>query len=104
MVQNDIPQRVKNAVCRLEPEAVVILYGSRARNTPQPDSDWDFLVLLDGPIFSSRVEAIRDLLYDLELETEQIISAIIRDRREWDRPPLLHTPLHHNVEREGRRL
>jgi len=36
---------VKCTVLELDPEAEVVLFGSRARGDARADSDWDFLVL-----------------------------------------------------------
>jgi len=32
--------KIKQAVQAIEPQAQIFLYGSRARNDAQPDSDW----------------------------------------------------------------
>jgi predicted nucleotidyltransferase len=37
----DLLVRARDAVRAVEPNAVVILYGSRARGDAAPDSDWD---------------------------------------------------------------
>lgn len=54
----------------------VILYGSMARGQAHPASDIDLLVLL-APPFDYFVELRRlvDLLYPVQLESEQLISA-----------------------------
>lgn len=42
-----VPQGLLNRiVARLDP-AEIILFGSRARGAPRPDSDWDLLIVLD---------------------------------------------------------
>lgn len=46
----DIVNLVKQEVIHIDPKAEVILFGSRAREDFRPDSDWDFLVLLDRPL------------------------------------------------------
>jgi predicted nucleotidyltransferase len=43
-------RKVKQAVGEVEPEAEIILYGSQARGDSNAQSDWDFLVLVDGHI------------------------------------------------------
>jgi uncharacterized protein len=93
--------KVKDAVLQLEPSAEVVLYGSRARDDFREYSDWDFLVLVDGPVDTARTDRIRRVLFEIELETDQIISSIIRSRQEWNSPRYAVVPLHKNVEREG---
>jgi predicted nucleotidyltransferase len=93
--------KVKEAVLRLEPSAEVILYGSRARDDFREYSDWDFLVLVDGLVDTARTDRIRRVLFDIELDTDQIISSIIRSRQDWNSPRYSVVPLHKNVEREG---
>jgi len=96
--------KVKEAVLQLEPSAEVILYGSRARNDFREYSDWDFLVLVDGPVDTARTDRIRRILFEIELDTDQIISSIVRSRQEWNSPRYSVVPLHRNVEREGIRI
>lgn len=93
--------RVKEAVLQLEPSAEVILYGSRARKDSREYSDWDFLVLVDGPVDTARTDRIRRILFEIELDTDQILSSIIRSRQEWNSPKYSVVPLHKNVVREG---
>jgi predicted nucleotidyltransferase len=93
--------KVKEAVLQLEPSAEVILYGSRARDDFREYSDWDFLVLVDGDVDTARTDRIRRVLFDIELDTDQIISSIVRSRQDWNSPRYSVVPLHKNVEREG---
>jgi predicted nucleotidyltransferase len=54
----------------------LILYGSMARNTADISSDIDMLVLLNKPFdYFQELRKITDLLYPLQLESEQLISA-----------------------------
>lgn len=98
--QGDFLRRVKRVVRGVESSAEVLLYGSRARGEARAMSDWDFLILLDGPVDRVREGRVRRALYDLELETEQLISSIIRSRAEWNDPEV-RTPFQANVRREG---
>ena len=45
MKREELLQRVKQAVHKVEPEADSLLYGSRARGDAQAESDWNFLKL-----------------------------------------------------------
>lgn len=54
----------------------VILYGSMARGEADPASDIDLLVLLSAPFdYFAELRQIVDLLYPIQLESEQLISA-----------------------------
>lgn len=94
-------RRVKQAVRELEPGAEIVLYGSRSRRAAQPGSDWDFLVLVDGPVTDERTDRIRHRLYELEWDSDAVISAIVRSRDEWDSPRQRATPFRQAVDREG---
>jgi uncharacterized protein len=93
--------KVKQAILDLEPSAEVILYGSRARDDSRESSDWDFLVLVDGPVDTPRTDRIRRALYEIELESDQIIGSIVRSRQEWNSPKYSVVPLRANIERDG---
>lgn len=96
-----ILSKVKISVLQVEPSAEVILFGSRARNDFSKFSDWDFLVLVDGEINSARIDKIRHLLYEIEWETGEVISTIVKSRQLWNNPDYRVVPLHKSVEREG---
>ena len=103
-MKNVIISKVKEAVLKLEPSAEVILFGSRARDDFREYSDWDFLVLVDGLVDMARTDRIRRVLFEIELDSDQIISSIIRNRQDWNSPKYSVIPLHRNVEREGIRI
>ena len=48
MKREKLLKQVKQAVHEVEPDAGIILYGSRSRGDSVSDSDWDFLILVDG--------------------------------------------------------
>lgn len=92
-------QSVKEKVRQIDGSAEVILFGSRARRTATENSDWDFLILLDSPVDEKIKGAIRDSLFDIEIESNQVISTIIHSKNKWN--DLSITPLFRNIQQEG---
>jgi len=103
-MEEQILKKTKETIKSMEPSAEIFLFGSRARKDCRNDSDWDFLILVDGPVDTQRTDRIRHQLYEIEWETGQIISSIVKSRQEWDSPKYKVIPLHVNIEREGVRL
>lgn len=101
IAENLLLQRVKELVQELSPKAEIILYGSRALGTARDDSDWDFLILLPASAAPSIETQIKDRLYDLELETDTVLSSIIRSKSEWMSARYAVMPLRQQVERYG---
>jgi predicted nucleotidyltransferase len=91
----------KRIIQRFLPDATVILYGSLARGTAGPESDWDLLILTDKRLTSAEERQVSDAIYDLELEHGVVISDLLRTRDEWDTPVLRGSPLRESIEREG---
>ncbi|MBI4559474.1 MAG: nucleotidyltransferase domain-containing protein [Candidatus Hydrogenedentes bacterium] len=97
----EIAHAVKEAVLRIDPRAQVVLYGSRARGDAQPDSDWDFLILLSIPADFQTQRRIRRNLCDVECLTGEVITTVIHSVEDWRQPRLKVTPFYENVSREG---
>jgi len=105
MAQADYRQELLNAVRdtvrAIEPEAEIILYGSRARGDAQPDSDWDLLVLLPGKVDWPRERRTREAVIDVELEKGEVLSSMVMSRDVWANERTAHTPWHDAVLEEG---
>ena len=97
---DDIPAKIGQVVSQIEPQAEVILFGSRARGNARPDSDWDILILLDGQVTLAREQALFDILYEIELEIEEVFSVLIYRKNYWYEI-LRDSPLFQNVSQEG---
>jgi len=102
--REEIIGQIKRAVYEVEPEAEIILYGSRSRRQALPESDWDLLILVEGPIDDKRTDRIRHRLYEIEWESGEVISSIVRDRQDWNSDLYRAMPFHQRVEQEGTRL
>lgn len=83
------------------PEAQLVLYGSRARGDAQEDSDYDLLVLVKGPVDWQLERKIRNRIYDLELETDTILSVYVISLNIWNSPVYKAQPFWQNVTQEG---
>jgi predicted nucleotidyltransferase len=101
MNREELLEEVKRAVCESEPDAEVILYGSRARKDSDAQSDWDFLILLDGPVDDERIDRIRHRIYEIEWESDEVLCSVIRSRKEWNSPLCKSMPFYQNVESDG---
>ncbi|MCK9363987.1 MAG: nucleotidyltransferase domain-containing protein [Syntrophales bacterium] len=101
MMEKEILRKVKEAVRAIEPDAEIYLYGSRSRRDARSDSDWDFLVLVDGLVDTPRTDRIRHAIYEIEWETGEVLSSIVRNRVDWHGSRYQFIPLRVNIEREG---
>jgi predicted nucleotidyltransferase len=101
MDREKLLDQIKQAAHEVEPDAEIILYGSRSRGDTGPESDWDLLILVDGPLTDERVDGIRHRLYEVEWESGEVISSIVRNREEWNSSLYEALPLHRRIEREG---
>jgi predicted nucleotidyltransferase len=99
-----IPEAVKR--CRTALESYygskfegLVLYGSVARGQSGPASDIDLLVLLDPPFdYLRELRRIVELLYPVQLDTDQLISAKPAPLDEFEGGSV---QLYRNAKREG---
>jgi len=98
-----ISDLIKLNIGEIDPDAQIILYGSRARGDERADSDWDILVLTDYPIDNKKESIFRDHLYDLELETGEPFSIFVYSKADWNTRQRV-TPFYFNVTNNGIQL
>lgn len=101
MKHDELLEQVKQTVHEIEPDAEIILYGSRARGDAHAESDWDFLILLDGLVNDERTDSIRHRLYEIEWDCGEVLSSIVRSRQDWDTPLHQVTPFSKVVREQG---
>lgn len=101
MGKQELLSEIKRRVLLEEPDAEIILYGSYARGDNRPDSDLDLLILLKkDSITYSDEKRISYPLYELELQTQQVISPFIKARKTWyEKYP--NTALFINIKKDG---
>jgi len=98
-----ISRLIRQYISSVDPEAEVILYGSRARGNPRHDSDWDILVLTNYKADILTERKFRNRIYDLELETGECFSVFVYSKHDWQTIQSI-TPFYQNVTREGIRI
>lgn len=90
---------VKKVIKGFLPTAEVLLYGSVARGTQEPESDYDVLVLTDKPLATKEQDRIRDAVYDLQVAKGVLISTVYYAKDFWDKHPAM--PFHQEVDRDA---
>jgi predicted nucleotidyltransferase len=101
MTTLDITQKCKNILVDYYGTRFkgLILYGSLARNQASTGSDIDLLVLLSKPFdYFQELHQIIDLLYPIQLESEQFISAKPAAFDDFEQRAI---QLYRNAKREG---
>lgn len=78
----------------------VRLFGSVARGTDTPESDIDILVLVEKEDSINR-DIIMDLVVDVNLDYDVVISPIIMSVSHYANPLFRETAFFHALEQEG---
>ena len=100
-ILNSIVQKCKETLSQYYGSRLkgIILYGSAARGDAVPLSDIDLLVLLSAPVdFFVELRQIVDLLYPIQLESEQLLSAKPALASDYEMGSI---SLYRNARREG---
>ena len=100
-VNSTVPEKVRELINGIEPEAEVILYGSHARGEAEPDSDWDILIITDRILSWDEEQKLRSVIYRYEVASDTVLSLVIHSKKEWDNPLFQLTPFYRNVVRDG---
>lgn len=94
---------IRTTVPSPEPDASIILYGSRARGDAREDSDWDIVVLLNKPPMPlDERYAIAYELWDKGQDIGEEINTLVYTKDQWD--SALPSLFKYNVREEGIQL
>jgi predicted nucleotidyltransferase len=93
--------RCRDVIKEIDTQAELILYGSRARGDAAHDSDYDLLIVSDGPATLAREDTFRRRLYSIELDTGAVLTVILVNRDDWNSALYDTMPFYRNIKREG---
>jgi len=92
---------VRGLLSLLPSQAVqIVLYGSVARGTADPDSDIDIALFVNGPLTREQEEQLSDLIVDLNLRYNKVFSVVDINQETYLKWKNV-TPFYQNVDREG---
>lgn len=76
------------------------LYGSKARGDSTAESDIDVMIEIDesSPEIESQID---DIIFNINLEYDTLISAIIMNRKEIEEGPMSEAPIYKVIQKEG---
>jgi len=83
------------------PVEEVILFGSKARGTDDPESDIDLLVLTSYPLSWQECDKLTDALFNIELEYDVVISTLPISKDEWEKGHWTVFPIKDEIEKDG---
>jgi len=86
---------------KIDPAAKLVLYGSYATGSATAESDLDLLILVNGQLTAQKKKQIRNSLYEISLENDIVISAIIKSISAWDMPMSQAMPIYNNIHHYG---
>ena len=95
---------IEEAACLLRarlPVEQVILFGSKAREEDDAESDIDLLVVVRGEAGQKLRERVRDTLYPLEMERDAWFGLLTVPQDQWEHGVYQAMPIRHEIEREG---
>ena len=84
----------------VEPKARIWAFGSRARGTAQPDSDFDVCVVVPHDTSALRSQ-IRKLAWEVAFEHGTVIPTVILSDESFERGPMSASTLVANILEEG---
>ena len=90
IIQQDekILNLIRTTIREVEPNAQIILYGSRARGDAHKGSDWDVLVIVDKPRLTVEEKGnIEYPVWDKGLGMGEEINVFAHSKKQWEQAP-----------------
>jgi uncharacterized protein len=95
----EITSKVKQTVKEFDPNAEVILFGSRARGDNKKDSDWDFLILTDKAAQDKTINDLKFNIFKIVIEIKNHIFPLVENKADWKNIEV--TEIFQNIKSEG---
>ncbi len=83
----DIFLIIKKKIVDILPEASVSLFGSRATDTANEESDWDILIITKNTPDKKIKRVVQEALFPLSLNLASFINIIIASESDWNNDP-----------------
>ena len=104
----ELPEKERNSIREASralkselPVTRVILFGSKARGTGEPDSDIDLLVLTSCPVSSKLRAAVSGRLAGFNLRNDVSLASVVVSEEDWSNGLIRHMLIHQEVEKDG---
>ena len=97
----DIVKLCGNCLQKVSPGSKLILFGSYACGNADSESDLDLLILTNGILTGERKRQIQDMLYEISLANDIVVSTIIKSSSAWQLPISKAMPIYKNIQEEG---
>ena len=99
-----IAQKAKAAVKSVDPLAITILFGSRARGDASEESDWDFLVLSSTDDVETLASVMgRAIRIQVEMVHDIAVSLLVKNKMIWEEDYAV-TNIYDSIQEEGIKL
>ena len=99
-----IAQKVKAVVRSVDPLAIIILFGSRARGDTSEESDWDFLVLSNTDDVETLASVMgRAIRIQVEMVHDIAVSLLVQNKMIWEEDYAV-TNIYDSIQEEGMKL
>ncbi len=83
-----IARKVKRRLSEITPVKRLVVYGSRARGNPTQYSDLDLYIELDIPLNLPLKNKIREIVWEISLDSGVVISTLVSSERLAGQPVL----------------
>jgi uncharacterized protein len=83
------------------PVAGIVLFGSKARGTDEPESDIDLLLVTSRGLTWRERRSVTEAMFDVEMKHDVVISTLIVSREDWSEGLYTVLPIKGEIERDG---